>query len=265
MNIPISPELDRKMRVHVERIVRPVRAAERRKDRMREELLQHLIDAYCAEFTGSSGEAAAYGAAVARLGDSAMLTSQLQASVSRLERILFASKGTPNWFTRWVMKRPGEPLWRYAMRFAVAYMGVCAWSGAIALLGCSVCLVVSDQPLPMDRFMARADFLAWLFAAMFAVSFFVPFLTEMIRRSFWHGTMSYAGAVAACLICALLFGVMALWMLWEATERTLYWGSYLWLVPAAMVTAPILLIISARDADVRRQRYERWTSLDLTE
>jgi hypothetical protein len=76
--------------IHIERIVRPVRAMQFRKLRMRRELLAHLQTAFDEERAGGIEEAAALEAAKRRLGDPAELTRSLQKSVPWLERTLMA-------------------------------------------------------------------------------------------------------------------------------------------------------------------------------
>jgi len=77
--------------IHVERIVRPVRTTQKRKLRMRLELLAHLeaaVDEERLRFPGD--ERAAMVQAKGRLGEPEALTRRLQKSVPVLERILFA-------------------------------------------------------------------------------------------------------------------------------------------------------------------------------
>lgn len=81
--------------IHVERIVRPVRA-DASKPRMRRELLAHLQEAFEEERARGLDEPAALAEAKRRLGDPDEITRQLQASVSRFERLSV----TP--FPRWV-------------------------------------------------------------------------------------------------------------------------------------------------------------------
>lgn len=76
----------KELMIHVERIVRPVRA-DWSKLKMRRELLAHLQAAFEQERERGADEATAIAAAKRRLGDPAALTRQLQASVSRLERL----------------------------------------------------------------------------------------------------------------------------------------------------------------------------------
>jgi hypothetical protein len=78
--------------IHVERIVRPVRAFASRKLRMRRELLAHLREALDEERRRHPGdEAAAIEEARRRLGEAGELTKSLQKTVPLLERLLMAN------------------------------------------------------------------------------------------------------------------------------------------------------------------------------
>ncbi len=78
----------------VERAVGPVRAGRARKRRMRQELLGHLWAAYEEERARLGDDRLALNRALARFGDPAELTRELQASVPRAERVLFARLGS---------------------------------------------------------------------------------------------------------------------------------------------------------------------------
>jgi hypothetical protein len=78
----------------VERAVRPVWASPTRRRRMRRELLAHLRAAFEEERTRLGDDRLALNQALARFGDPAELTRELQASVPRLERVLFARWGS---------------------------------------------------------------------------------------------------------------------------------------------------------------------------
>jgi hypothetical protein len=78
----------RELMIHVERIVRPVRAGEALKLRMRRELLAHLQQAMEEERNRGGDEAAATEHAKRRLGSPADVTRQLQDSVPWLHRLL---------------------------------------------------------------------------------------------------------------------------------------------------------------------------------
>lgn len=77
----------KELRVHVERIVRPIRASVLRKNRMREELLGHLNTAFEEERLNAKADTEAIQRAVARLGDPATLREELQRSVPWYERL----------------------------------------------------------------------------------------------------------------------------------------------------------------------------------
>src|SRR3954453_15889228 len=99
--------------VFVERAVRPVQASSRRKDRVREELLAHMTAIYEEEMARTGDEAAAREQAARRLGDPSGLTHELQASVSREERIAFAVERWFGWRApeagaRWMLRLAGQ-------------------------------------------------------------------------------------------------------------------------------------------------------------
>jgi hypothetical protein len=84
----MNPSLELRMKRHVERIVRPVRARWQRKLRMREDLYAHLLAAFDEESRRCPAEDDAFAAAVRRLGEPATLTHDLQSSVPRSDRVL---------------------------------------------------------------------------------------------------------------------------------------------------------------------------------
>jgi hypothetical protein len=104
MNDQVLNELKRV----VERAVRPVRAGDLRKLRMREELLDHLTAIYEEELQRLGEPMAAIAQARERFGDPGLLTDELRGAVSGLEYI------------RYVLDRyryrPGEPLLGFALR-----------------------------------------------------------------------------------------------------------------------------------------------------
>ena len=78
------------MMTHVEKIVRPVRAIQSRKLRMRRELLTHLQSALGEELARGIEESTALELAKQRLGEPAELTLSLQKTVPWIERLLLA-------------------------------------------------------------------------------------------------------------------------------------------------------------------------------
>lgn len=83
--------IQHELMLHVERIVRPVRASQRRRLRMRNELLAHLQAALAEELRRlPDDELAAIENAKQRLGEPVELTKRLQQTVSLWERVLLA-------------------------------------------------------------------------------------------------------------------------------------------------------------------------------
>ena len=87
----------KELMIHVERIVRPLRASQPRKLRMRRELLAHLTAALEEERGRYPDEAGAMVAAKQRLGDPATLAQQLEQSVPRVERLLYTRIQSLDW------------------------------------------------------------------------------------------------------------------------------------------------------------------------
>jgi len=80
----------KELKVAVERVVRPIRASARRKDRVREELLAHLTAIFEQELAQTKDRESAVAQARRRFGDCEELRRELQASVPALERVLHA-------------------------------------------------------------------------------------------------------------------------------------------------------------------------------
>lgn len=111
----------RDLRVYVERIVRPIRGANYRKDRMREELLSHLVDSLNQEGQGVDADEAVVERHLARLGPPEDLRREMQATIPKIERLLcFPLDGRIRW--TWIMnyrqRREGESETGYAFRMA---------------------------------------------------------------------------------------------------------------------------------------------------
>jgi hypothetical protein len=106
------------LRRHVERIVRPIRASNWRKVRMREELLAHLASIYEDELAShQDDQALALAAAVERFGEPSALRAELQATVPHVERVLCFPLPVVNSRFR---RRPGETIVDYVRRTAVS-------------------------------------------------------------------------------------------------------------------------------------------------
>jgi hypothetical protein len=104
----------------VERAVRPVRASNVHRRKIREELLSHLTGIYDEELTSRGNPVAAMQAAAERFGDPAELTCELNASLPLGERVGYYINRNLAW-------RPQESAVHYMFRFATgltAFMAV---------------------------------------------------------------------------------------------------------------------------------------------
>jgi hypothetical protein len=129
------------LKICVERAVRPVRASEIRKDRMRRELLAHLWDSFEEELGRDAQEGTAVERALQRFGHPADLARALQDSVPLGERLLFTPvpvlRRIEVWLDRIVGRRRGESPVRHAARLAsveVLLTGAALlWAALVAL------------------------------------------------------------------------------------------------------------------------------------
>lgn len=101
-----------KLKVIVERAVRPVKAPVSRKKKMREELLAHVTGIFDEEVSRSADEQAALIQAEKRFGDPSALSRKLRESVPVTDRSAFL-------FERLIEPRVGESLVRRAARHGV--------------------------------------------------------------------------------------------------------------------------------------------------
>jgi hypothetical protein len=101
------------LKIIVERAVRPVRASNARKRKMREELLAHVSGVFDEEIALLGDDRAALERTALRFGSPAEVTVQLQNSVPAGDRIMRLLEG-----------RPGESVLRGALRFAWMETGV---------------------------------------------------------------------------------------------------------------------------------------------
>ena len=138
----------KELRRQIERVVRPIKASQWRKDRMREELLAHLGALYAEELAAAAGDhSRALSLAAARFGEPSALAAELQATVPIIERI----GCTPLPWARWRMLRPGETqaqLVRRRLRMMLWATGINSviWLGFLA----AVLLGAARKPRPFD-------------------------------------------------------------------------------------------------------------------
>jgi hypothetical protein len=145
----MNEQVRRQLKVLVERCVRPIQAANFRKDRMRRELLSHLTDVYAQERLRSESDRPALAQALARFGDVRQVRYELQATVPPAERFLFRRIDLPGSRRVCPGRQPHESALRYVLRRGVV--------GGIAyfLLMSTAAIAMSTLPghgaQPFDR------------------------------------------------------------------------------------------------------------------
>lgn len=124
----MKPEqMHSQLMTHVERAVRPIRAEESTKCRMREDLYAHLFQIYQEELHQRNDEAEAVMNSCKRLGEPAALASELERTVSPFERRI-AGLG------RWISRRENESSLKHSFRIAFSTLVFVPLAGMSSLL-----------------------------------------------------------------------------------------------------------------------------------
>ncbi len=263
-----------RLKTCVEKAVRPVRAMERRKDAMREELHAHLSAAFEEEFARVNDSDAAVEAAVRRFGDPAELTRELERSVPPIERLLFRRVRVPGLAKRcsWIVgpeklikRRPHESPVRHAVR--VAAINVTAFGLLILALGVWIHAVRPHMPNgPAAR---TAEFLVVAAAATVVLgllTFFFPLLAEGLAVALWDEDRSRRSRRRAALR-AVLSSIVVLTaglLLQVMTRGYLSFGDTdLALLVGFAVAAPLGMAWVSRLALLEARREATWGRLRI--
>jgi hypothetical protein len=177
--------------IHVERIVRPVMAPSDRKDRMREELLVHLQDAYEKELLRTPDDSLARQRAIEGLGKPLELTHSLQDSVSRLDR----SKARLGRILAW---HAPEPAWRYALRVGI-WIGILP--GLFSLLVTGMLFLIEGDKEILTRARIALGFSLLIFSDVFLLGLLYFKMRDALLGAF--GTSRSWLRVTACLVASI--------------------------------------------------------------
>ena len=248
--------------IHVERIVRPVRASQSRKLRMRCELLAHLEAALDEERRRfPDDEPAAIDHAKHRLGDPAELTKTLQQTVPFVERALLARMPVSPRVDQWEAR---------AARSFYGIRGVMTMTHTAILAGMAALIAGVPLYIPLRDVLARSgppavpvtilvlgSSIGWLLLLL-ASGHFVFSAAGAGESVHWPSTAAW---VAIVVVSQLSMG-------WFTTLAAADQSASLGELAACAATSIGLLTVSvfvARRVAVRRRLYDPWLTLDLAD
>jgi hypothetical protein len=237
-----------RLKIIVERAVRPVRASSSRKRKMREELLAHVVGVFEEESARLGDEPAAVERTALRFGNPAEVTSQLQESVPARDAV-----------RRYWEGRPGEPAWRTAIRLA--------WvSGTFALVVAAVVLAPALFTVaPLGAWPRKALILslcavltipAWLSGCVFLTSFAEKALYGPAGRSWLKVALLFAGSWLLMLLWLAAWG----WPTWSI--EWVYSHPFA-IVLAGFLIVPMHVCALAQSSLLRKRYQEEWESLPI--
>ena len=233
-----------RLKIIVERVVRPVRASTARKGKMREELLAHVVGVF-EEEAKLGNERAAVERTALRFGNSTEVTRQLQESVPARDAV-----------RRYWEGRPGEPAWRTAIRLAWV-SGTFALVVAVFVLAPTVGSVGGWSPEALILSLcAVLTIPAWLSGVVFLASFMEKAVYGPAGRSWLKVALVVAGS---WLFMPLWFAAWS-WPTWSA--------EWVYSHPFAIVLAGFLMgalhVCALAQSSLLRRRYqEEWGRLPI--
>ncbi len=237
--------------VHVERIVRPIQAMDERKDRMREELLAHLIASFEERRKTQADESLARKEAIASMGDPAQLRSELQAAISLGHRAKARFERLFNWHAP-------EPAWKYTLR-----VGLFTGSSILLLLPLMILPVAwqgNVSVLEVLRLLAPLAALIGLNA--FALGYFYFKMRDSLLGAF--GTRrSWARAACYVVASSLVVEASLLFYLWSVTgeigsDPALFAGRSL-----ICLVLPVVGVLVAWRRGPQEIRHAEWECLEI--
>lgn len=258
-----------RLKIPVEKAVRPIRASNRRKDRMRAELLAHITDIFEQERTRAKDEDEAVERTVRRFGDPAELTEQLQASVPVVERIGCTPIPLLGRLESVGRMRPGESPLHHTGRVAgyTFVLGLAVFCALPLLLAAGSharngALWRSDGEfallagLPLSVLVATAAFPIMLLGIpMRRALESRPGDPRSLRRAAGYGLLQGVLGFAATTGFWLILLPRSIWV----TSSTLMLvGSV-----GVAITVPITQLLEMRESAGKERRHHEWESLEI--
>jgi ATP-dependent Clp protease ATP-binding subunit ClpC len=244
-----------KLRVIVERAVRPVRASLARKKKMREELLAHVTGVFEDELPRSPDEATALNQVESRFGDPDELSQRLQESIPKRDCFAYLVE-------RLIEPRAGESLVRRAARYGAMLFAVDATL--------SVVLPLLIFPLiGKTRELGLAIYFLVLFSFAFGMATFAAtILTYWLMRTLFNTPQrSYFKASVAVIFSSLLpffipwFFSVGTYLL--ESESASHSFPALWVALPVALLAPAGFIGMAKLITDELRYREEWSKLQI--
>jgi hypothetical protein len=226
-----------RLKIIVERAVRPVRSSPARKRKMREELLAHVVGVF-EEEARLGDEPAALARTLERFGQAAELTGQLQASVPRGEDLFGGSDPS-------------------ALRLAAGFAAV---FGALAFI-----TILLHGRLPVAARGVPALAFLWIPLCIACLAFCGSLLIQGMRQAlFGPAGRSWlrAGLVAAAASIVIPVTAFAFSLTVMVDIQKILWEIVVPLLPG-VVLAPAALVALAYVLDSERRHDREWTRLDI--
>jgi hypothetical protein len=247
--------------IHVERIVRPVRAFESRKLQMRRELLGHLQEAMEDERRlHPDDEGTATEEALRRLGDPAALTRQLQKTVPLFERLLMLKLPITRTGER-AEARAGVMLYGTLPRLTTGHTALLALlAGPLVGLPCYTPQIVRDVLTHVGRPAHVGVFFGGVLiglSLLILAAYRLVFAAAEPGQPLWRARVIRPAAIVLALQVAFQFFVAA-----AAADR-LPTGSDLAVSVTVTLGLLVCSIFVSRYVAHLRQPYDPWLRLDV--
>lgn len=255
----MKKSIEHELMVCVERCVRPIRASNLRKDRMRSELYAHLYGVCEEERSNAESEEAALEKTRQRFGDPANVRDELQNTVPWIERALCVPLDSSN--SRW-KRRPDESAIKYDCRIMLM-------TAAFSLVGYGAIVVLA---LVMRGGMRSPRALPGMIAAAVLACAAVPVFVllnsakrEALRRIGqwkWAGVTSIAvSAVTSVVVLASVLAIMAL-MNWTSGVHAIELRNP-YVIAGALIATPLFVEFQGRLSLTDTKRFEQWGCLEI--
>ncbi|MFO1020412.1 MAG: hypothetical protein U0903_06920 [Planctomycetales bacterium] len=246
----MNPEIERQLKITVERAVRPLKTWDNRKYEIRRELLGHLTAIYQEELTRCGDEHAALSVARSRFGATEELTQELQRGVPRI----------PRWaawlnevFRIDVAISPRQNAWRWTM----------FWFCELFFLfgACDLVVILKGMnPWPMIVTLLTPLVMLTLIAYVVLEGTFGAILNGSEDRIYWRiirCTCYKLGALGFIYKLLLSSQMIPLWERFGAREALL--------VVLSTVMLPVVFLIVMWAGRKEFSSQVEWARLDLSE